>query len=82
MKENAAAPKRGALPERGSHGLLPLHPLQQVRHVLRTRFRDLRRLRDAHPRGLPQCPQCGGKSFKTVRLPDDPSIVNFVKKKQ
>ena len=26
MKENAAAPKRGALPERGSHGLLPLPP--------------------------------------------------------
>ena len=25
------------------------------------------------PVGSPHCPQCGGKSFKTVRLPDDPS---------
>lgn len=33
------------------------------------------------PVGSPQCPQCGGKSFKTTKLPDDPSIVNFVKKK-
>ena len=32
------------------------------------------------PVGAPRCPNCGGKAFKTVRLPDDPSIVNFVKK--
>lgn len=32
------------------------------------------------PVGAPRCPNCGGKAFKTVRLPDDPSIVNFVRK--